>query len=183
MQMIGRLVFNMNEKRIGKHALKAMTNMKFQFSDLDYVMNHYKNIILLDNLTDQRNIGSIIRTAAICEFAVLLREKSSINEFTLKCSSGGTEYTDICNVRNIQETLNRLKQNGFWVIGLSEKGSREVPVGFDKKVLVIGSEGDGISTLVKNNCDLLWRLNGSSNFDVYNASNAAAIGMYMMFNE
>lgn len=168
----------MDFRKIGKHAVND-----FKFCDLDFIIANYKNVVLLDNLTDQINIGSIIRTAAICGFAVMLREKSTINDFTLKCASGGVNYTSICKVKNIQETLKKLKQNGFWIIGLSEKGSVEKPSGFDKKVLVVGSEGDGISMLVKNNCDILWRLKGNKNFDVYNASNAAAIAMYVQMTE
>jgi 23S rRNA (guanosine2251-2'-O)-methyltransferase len=170
---------------MGKHVSIDASRLRkkeyVKYTDLDVIMQNYDRVILLDNLTDQRNIGSIIRTAAICGFAVLLREKSTINEFTIKCASGGTENTDICSVKNIQETLTKLKKNGFWIIGLSENGELSQPNGFNKIVLVIGSEGDGISSLVKANCDLLWKLKGGE-FNVYNASNASAIAMYLQSN-
>lgn len=183
-------------KIYGKHAIKAILNnpkrknvkqiedyvmIKELFipTDLDEILVNYDRIILVDNTTDVRNIGSIIRSAAILGFAVLLRDKCCINDITVKCASGGMDQTSITFVKDMQNTINKIKKHDFWFVALNENG-RINPPKFNKIVLVVGAEGNGISNLVLSNCDYTWQLDSSGEFNIYNASVSAAIAMYLI---
>lgn len=138
-----------------------------------------KKIILLDSLEDPHNLGSIIRSAAILGYSVLIRKNRgcSINQTVLKCASGGIDETYIMEISNLQEIFKIIKSEGFWIYGLSENGDSNVKKN-EKVMLIIGSEGNGMKYLTKKNCDYFFRLNGKENFHIYNASVAAAISMY-----
>ena len=181
-------------KIIGKHSIRAVLNNPkrknivkkddyllvselFIETDLDTIIKNYEKIILLDNMTDIRNIGSIIRSAAILGFAVLLRNTCTINEMTVKCASGGIDSTAICYINNTKENIKKLKKNDFWIVGLDERGTEEA-LNLKKIVLVIGSEGDGMSHMIAQECDVIYKLKTPGNMFTYNASVAAAIGMY-----
>ena len=136
-------------------------------------------IIMLDALEDPHNLGSVIRSAAILGYCVLIRKNKgcSINQTVLKCASGGVDNTLVCEIQNLRETLKKIKDRGFWIYGLDENGSLKAKTN-PKVLLVVGSEGSGLKNLTKKNCDYLFRLQGNRNFCVYNASVAAAIAMY-----
>lgn len=181
-KIFGKHVINAiknNPKRKGFSLQKdhILTKELFISSTLDEILTNYKKIILIDNATDIRNIGSIIRTAAILNYAVLLREKCRINTITIECAAGGTEYTSITIIKNLATTIKHIKKNGFWIVGLNENG-RLNPPNFKKILLVVGAEGLGISQLLLTNCDCLWQLKSCGPFNIYNASISAAIGMY-----
>lgn len=154
----------------------------FVESPIEEILQSNK-IIILDGLEDPRNIGSIIRSAAILGFNVLIREGKGgkINETVLKCASGAVEIIKIAYIKNCTETIKKIKNNSFWVFALDEKGS-ETFNKVEKVCFVIGAEGDGISSLVKKNCDFLLKLSSEGNFSTYNASVAAAIAMYNFRN-
>ena len=142
-----------------------------------------KKIIILDGLEDPRNIGSIIRSAAILGFNVLIRENKGckINETVIKCASGGIDNTKIKYIKNTCETLKKIKENDFWIYSLDERGEEiNINKNIEKKALIIGAEGKGISSLCKNHCDFLLKLKGKDNFSTYNASIAASLGMYYL---
>jgi tRNA G18 (ribose-2'-O)-methylase SpoU len=136
-------------------------------------------IILMDSLEDPHNLGSIIRSAAILGYSVLVRKNKgcNINQTVLKCAAGGCDVAPIMEILNLQETLRKIKDRGYWIYALSENGNSTVKIN-SQILLVVGSEGQGIKSLTKKNCDYLFRLSGRENFCVYNASVAAAISMY-----
>jgi 23S rRNA (guanosine2251-2'-O)-methyltransferase len=140
-----------------------------------------KRIILLDCLEDPQNIGGIIRSAAAMGYSVILRRGKGcqINETVIKCASGGADCTPLIEICNLQDTINMIKKNGFWVYGLSENGTCDVRKN-EKVMIVVGSEGFGMRSLTEKNCDFLFKIDGKDNFCVYNASVAAAIAMYGM---
>lgn len=117
-------------------------------------------LVLLDGIEDVHNMGAIIRTAECAGVdAVLLpkRRTALINETVGKTSAGAVEYMPLVQIGNIAQTLKQLKKRGFWVIGADMDGETDYFHSSltDPVVLVIGSEGRGISHLVKETCDVL----------------------------
>lgn len=142
-------------------------------------------VLILDQITDPHNLGAIIRSAAVFGFYyVIVSKKNSadISATVYKTASGAMEYVDIIQVTNISRTISELKENGFWVIGLDERGSASIDA-YDTKnankiALVIGAEGSGIRRLVKENCDELLYIKSNGKFSTLNASNACCVAMY-----
>jgi 23S rRNA (guanosine2251-2'-O)-methyltransferase len=132
---------------------------------------------------DVHNVGAIIRTAECAGVdAVLIpkRHSAPINETVGKTSAGAIEYVPIVQIGNITQTLRGLQKRGFWVIGADMEGQTDyfhstltVPV-----VLVVGSEGKGISRLVKEACDVLVQIPMFGSINSLNASVAAALLIY-----
>lgn len=139
-------------------------------------------IIILDKITDPHNFGSILRTAnCVGATGVVIPKRSGVglSEIVAKTSAGAVEYTPVAKVTNIAETIELLKKEGFWVAGAEADG--ELMYKTDLKgpmVLVIGSEGEGISHLVKEKCDFLCRIPMFGEINSLNASVAAGIIMY-----
>lgn len=140
-------------------------------------------LVLLDGIEDVHNVGAIIRTAECAGVdAVLLpkRRSAPINETVGKTSAGAVEYMPIVQIGNTTQTLKKLQKRGFWVIGADMDGSVDYfhssltePI-----VLVIGSEGRGLSHLVKETCDVLVQIPMFGRVNSLNASVAAALLMY-----
>ncbi|MFT7086908.1 MAG: 23S rRNA (guanosine2251-2'-O)-methyltransferase [Rickettsiales bacterium] len=146
------------------------------------------NLLILDNLTDPQNIGSIIRSAAAFGFtniAVTARNFPVSSPIIAKASSGMIEIVDLINTDNLNNFLRDLKKLDYWSIGLAGESRINVDKAKEYKpaALVVGSEGDGIRKLVKENCDLLVKIPMNSDVESLNASNAAAIAMYEISKE
>ena len=140
-------------------------------------------LVLLDGIEDVHNLGAIIRTAECAGAHAILvpkRRSAPLNETVGKTSAGAIEYMPIVPIGNSVQLLNRLKKRGFWVIGADMDGETDYfhssltePI-----VLVIGSEGKGISRLVKETCDVLVQIPMFGHINSLNASVAAALLMY-----
>ncbi|MFT6106395.1 MAG: 23S rRNA (guanosine2251-2'-O)-methyltransferase [Rickettsiales bacterium] len=140
-------------------------------------------ILILDNLTDPQNIGAIIRSSAAFGFlnvAVLSRNFPIQSPIIAKASSGVLEVVNLIDVANLNNFLGELKKLDYWSIGLAGEAKLNIAKAKDyfPKALVVGSEGDGIRKLVKENCDLLVKIPMNGEVESLNASNAAAIAMY-----
>lgn len=139
-------------------------------------------IIILDKITDPHNFGSIIRTAN-CAGAdgVIIPKRGSVglSEIVAKTSAGALEYTPVAKVTNIAETIEMLKKEGFWVVGAEADGELMYKTDLTGAIaLVIGSEGEGISHLVKEKCDFLCKIPMYGQINSLNASVAAGVMMY-----
>ena len=137
------------------------------------------SVVILDDITDQRNIGSIIRTsAAFCIDAVFILNKNfnHDNESMYKAASGAIELIPIIPVVNIVNTIEKLKNNNFWISGLDIGSNKNIiDYQWNKKVaIILGSEGKGMRDLVKKNCDDLIKININPAIDSLNVSNALA---------
>ena len=141
-----------------------------------------KCLILLDSLEDPRNLGSIIRSACAFGYGVIIRagKGCEINETVVRCAAGGVDLTPIFLLKNTSTTLNKLKDQGFTLVGLDENGRSSVGSCVDKVLLVIGSEGSGISRLVSDNLDIVYSIPTSGKLKTLNASVAAAISMNLL---
>ena len=139
-------------------------------------------IVICDEIEDPHNLGAIIRTADACGahgVVIPKRRGVSLTYAVGKASAGAVEYVPVARVPNIAAALEKLKANGFWVYGADMDGTP-----WDRQdysgagALVIGSEGRGISRLVKEKCDFIVSLPMKGKINSLNASVAAGVLMY-----
>ena len=142
-------------------------------------------LIILDGLKDPHNLGSILRSADIFSAqGVIYKKKNSVSldETVEKISTGAANYVPCCEVTNLTNTIKELKRNGYWVVGFEGEATQELTdIPKDVKLaIVIGSEGEGISRLVKENCDILLKIPmaGHGHINSLNASVACSIALY-----
>ena len=140
-------------------------------------------IVLLDGIEDPHNFGAIARTAdAAGADGIVISERRSvgITPGAISASAGALEHVSVARVVNLPRALDSLKKSGLWIIGLDGDGT-ELYTNVDLRAptaLVVGSEGSGLSRLVREKCDSLVRLPMSGAVESLNASVAAAIVLY-----
>ena len=139
-------------------------------------------VVVLDSITDPHNTGAIIRSAdQFAVDAVVLPERRSAGDFQTvsKISAGAAAWVPLLYTANLVRTVEELKRNGFWVFGADAQGEPLPHTKFpDKTVLIMGSEGSGISRLLKASCDSFTAIPTSGKLDSLNVSVAAGILMY-----
>ncbi len=139
-------------------------------------------VLVLDEITDVQNLGAILRSAD--QFSVSLvmlpeRRSAQINPTVVKVSSGAAHYVPIARVVNLNRELEYLKEAGFWVYGGALGGDSLFETTFPKRtVLVMGSEGKGISQMTEKLCDHLITIPTSGHIDSLNVSVATGIMLY-----
>mgnify|MGYP004566072845 CR=1 FL=1 len=139
-------------------------------------------IVILDHLEDPHNLGAIIRTceAAGIKDIVIPKDRSvSINSTVMKTSAGCLDRVKIASVTNLVNTINYLKEKGYWVIGTDMIGTDYKDLDYKGKiVIIIGNEGKGMSRLVKESCDFIASIPMYGEVNSLNASVAAAIILF-----
>lgn len=145
-------------------------------------------IIVLDEIYDPHNLGSILRTAnAVGAHGVVISKRRAVGltPTVAKASAGAIEYMKVAKVTNISQTLKALKDRGLWVIGADMDGDRAYyePDLTGPAALVIGNEGEGISKLVKDNCDIIVKLPMKGEISSLNAGVAGGIIMYEILKQ
>ena len=145
-------------------------------------------LVALDGLEDPHNLGAILRTAACVGVDGVIFEKNrsvSLNSTVAKVSVGAIDIVKVARVTNLVQTLNKLKNEGYWVIGTDVKDAVDYrSVDYDMPVvLVIGSEGKGMRRLVKENCDIKVMLPMESDIGSLNASVACAVLLYQIYSQ
>lgn len=140
-------------------------------------------IVIAEGITDPHNLGSIIRTAnaAGAHGIVIPKDRSvSLNSVVAKVSAGAIEHTPVARVTNIAQTLELLKKEGLWIAGTALEAEQycydsdlKGPLG-----IVIGSEGEGMSRIVREHCDFLVKIPMLGQTESLNASVATAILLY-----
>ena len=139
-------------------------------------------IIILDSITDEGNLGSIIRSAEVLgAHGVILskRRSASLSAVAYKTSSGAAEILPIVKVTNLTETIKQLKDKGVWIAAADANGDPASSINLKGAIaIVIGSEGEGISRLVLENCDFKAKIPMKGKTGSLNASVAAGILMY-----
>ena len=142
-------------------------------------------LVCLDEITDPRNIGSIIRSAASFNLdGIIIKERSfpSDSKLMYKSASGAVENIEIFEVPNINTTLKYLRENNFWVYGFdsnSDKDFTEIRWS-GNKVLLFGSEGYGIKMHTKKYTDFLVKIKIDNKVESLNVSNSAAIAFHFI---
>lgn len=139
-------------------------------------------IVILDHIEDPRNFGAIIRT---CECAgvdyIIIPNKRNVEvtAAAMKTSSGALTNVKIIKVANLRNTINNLKDLGFWIIGTDADGEDYMKINYrGKTALVIGSEGNGLKQIVRSSCDVIASIPLKGKVNSLNASVAAGIMIY-----
>ena len=140
-------------------------------------------IIILDEIEDPHNLGSIIRTAELCGVHGIIipkRRNVGITPTVYKCAVGAIEHMKIAKVTNINATIDILKEQGVWIYGADIEGTEfSYQVDFNGPcAIVVGSEGRGISKLTVKKCDKLVKIPMAGKINSLNASVAGGIMMY-----
>ena len=159
----------------------------YEYCDIDELLNSPKPfIVILDHLEDPHNFGAIIRTceAAGVDGIIIPKDRSvSVNSTVMKTSAGALNNMKICMVTNLNRAIDTLKENGIWVVGTDMTDSVSYnSLDYDMSLaLIIGSEGFGISRLVREKCDFVVNIPMKGKINSLNASVAAGILIYKIF--
>jgi 23S rRNA (guanosine2251-2'-O)-methyltransferase len=178
--------FILDKKINGNHQ-----GIVIEINDYDYyeLKDVYQEdfVVLLDHLEDPHNFGAIIRTceAAGITYIIIPKDRSiRVNETVMKTSSGALSRVKIVLVSNVNDAINKLKKEGFFVYAADMDGKNYKEVDFSyKKCLVIGNEGKGVSDLVLKNSDEIVCIPMKGQINSLNASVAAAILIFNMNGE
>ena len=140
-------------------------------------------VLVLDGITDTNNLGSIIRSAECAGVHGIIlpkRRSATLNATVAKVAAGALEYVQVARVTNLVQTLRALKSEGLWIIGADMDGETNFQDAdlTGPAALVIGSEGEGLSRLVKAECDLLVKIPMQGRISSLNAGVAAALIMF-----
>lgn len=161
----------------------------FDYCEVEDILNEAKSkkekafILILDGIEDPHNLGSIIRTAetaGVHGIIIPKRRAAAVNSTVVKTSAGATSFMKVARVNNINETIKYLKENDVWIYGTDLETDKMY---YDEDLtgniaIVIGSEGFGMSKLVKENCDFLIKIPMKGKITSLNASVSAGIVMY-----
>jgi 23S rRNA (guanosine2251-2'-O)-methyltransferase len=160
----------------------------YKYYDIDEILQIARDkgedpfIVILDEITDNNNLGSILRTVdAAGAHGVIIPKRRSVGLTPVvgKTSAGAIEYVPVAKVTNLNQTIERLKGEGLWIIGAEMGGETYYKKDLTGPIaLVIGSEGEGLGRLVKENCDFLVSIPMKGNISSLNAAVSAAIIMY-----
>lgn len=158
----------------------------YKYYALNDVLNNRSSnpfIVILDHVEDPHNFGAIIRTceAAKVDFIIIPKNRSaSVNATVMKTSAGALTNVKIAMVTNLNNTIKKLKDSGYWIIGTDmDTNVSYDELDYDMPVcLIIGSEGFGMSKLVKDNCDFIVSIPMYGKVNSLNASVASAIVIY-----
>lgn len=172
----------------GNHQGYVAEVKEFEMSRVEDMIREKNGlIVMLDGLEDVHNLGAVIRT---CECAgvdgVIYKSHNAVrvNDTVAKVASGALEYMKVAEVNNLVNTIRKLKEKGYWIVG-SDGSSQKMYTDLDydmNTVLVIGSEGKGMSRLVKEECDFIVKLPMYGHVTSLNASVAAGILIYNILN-
>ncbi len=154
-----------------------------EYRELEDVIEGARLIVVLDGVEDPHNLGAIVRTAHAAGAAAVVvpeRRAAGLTEIVAKAAAGALEYLPVARVGNVNRALEVLKQRGFWIYGLDERGESSydqadyaVPT-----AIVLGGEGHGLHELVRRHCDFLLRIPMAGAIASLNVSVAAGVVLF-----
>ncbi|MGF3106178.1 23S rRNA (guanosine(2251)-2'-O)-methyltransferase RlmB [Rossellomorea sp. DUT-2] len=166
----------------------------YQYAEIDDLFHRAEQkgedpfILILDELEDPHNLGSIMRTAdAVGAHGIIIPKRRAVGltSTVAKASTGAIEHIPVARVTNLSRAVDELKERGVWVAGTDAKGKQDfrqldgtLPIG-----LIIGSEGKGMSRILRDKCDFLVQLPMVGHVTSLNASVAASILMYEVYRK
>lgn len=169
----------------GNHQSVAAVAAAKEYSSIEEIIeiarsrNQKPLVIILDGIEDPHNLGAIIRIAeclGVHGIIIPKHRSATLNSVVSKTSAGAIEYVAIAKETNLTDTIKRLKDEGFWIFGAEAGGTSCYETDFDCPcAIVLGSEGKGISRLVKENCDYIVSIPMHGKINSFNVSSAAAI--------
>ncbi|MBA1353460.1 23S rRNA (guanosine(2251)-2'-O)-methyltransferase RlmB [Staphylococcus cohnii] len=166
----------------------------YEYADFDAFLAQQKDneklstVLILDGLEDPHNLGSILRTAdasGVDGIIIPKRRSVALTQTVAKASTGAIEHVPVMRVTNLANTIETLKDHGYWVVGAEAENStdyREMDAGMPLAI-VIGSEGQGMSRLTKDKCDFYINIPMVGHVNSLNASVAASLMMYEVYRK
>jgi len=146
-----------------------------------------QNIVIIDNISDPRNLGSIIRTCVAFGVKILILEKgvNIDSHYLYKSASGATEHINFIKVSNINNAIRLLKKNNFFIYSSNLKSKKFLEeINFsENNCIILGSESKGVRQLVLKNSDETFKIAQTKNIDSLNVSNSAAIILNHLFQK
>lgn len=178
-----------NDKVSGNHQgilLDVDDVETFDISYIDNIKSKLPLLVMLDHIEDPHNFGAIIRTSeALGVDAIIIPNDRSvgINSTVVKTSAGAIYNMPIIRVANLTSAINKLKNNGYWIVGSDMDGIEYTNVDYKIPIcLVIGNEGHGMSKVVSNNCDYIVKIPMIGNINSLNASVSCGILLAQIVN-
>ncbi|WP_141434097.1 23S rRNA (guanosine(2251)-2'-O)-methyltransferase RlmB [Bacillus sp. 03113] len=178
----------------GNHQGVVAQVAAYQYAELDDLFAACEKkqetpfFLLLDEIEDPHNLGSIMRTAdAVGAHGIIIPKRRAVGltSTVAKASTGAIEHVPVVRVTNMSRTIDELKERGLWIAGTDAKASEDyrrfdgtLPLG-----LVIGSEGKGMGRLIRDKCDFLIHMPMVGHITSLNASVAAALLMYEVYRK
>ena len=180
------LLDNMSET--GKHQGVIAITAAYDYAEVDDILRDAKEkgedpfIVILDNIEDPHNLGAIIRSAhqAGAHGIIIPKNRAvGLTATVARTSAGALNYIPVAKVTNISQTIESLKKEGIWFVCADMDGEIMYKLNLKGPIgVVIGSEGDGVSRLVKEKCDFIASIPMKGQIDSLNASVAAGILCY-----
>ena len=158
----------------------------YQYSNINTFLNkNEEKVVILDHIEDPHNLGAIIRTceAAGIKSVIIPKDRQvQVNATVMKTSVGTLDNVNIVQVTNLSNTIDKLKENGYWIVGTALKDSVDYrDIDYTGKIaLIVGTEGTGISNLVMKKCDFIAKIPMYGETNSLNASVATGIMIYEM---
>lgn len=169
----------------GKHQNIVLEIYDYEYYSLEDIDGNF--VVVLDHIEDPHNLGAIIRTcecAGIKEIIIPKDRSCLVNETVMKSSAGALAHVKIIMVSNLNNAINRLKKANYFIYSADMNGVNYSEVDYaNKKVLIIGNEGHGVSNLIKENSDYIVSIPMYGRVNSLNASASAAILIYKMLGE
>ena len=172
----------------GKHQGVIAYAAAYEYAELEDIFDKAKEkgedpfIMILDNIEDPHNLGAIIRTANLAGAHGVIIPKNravGLTATVARTSAGALNFTPVVKVTNISKTIQELKDRGLWFVCADMGGTEMYKLNLKGPIgLVIGNEGDGVSRLVRENCDMIASIPMKGDIDSLNASVAAGILAY-----
>ena len=176
---------DMDKKVSGLHQGIILDVEDYKYADIyDIISDEDSLLVMLDHIEDPHNFGAIIRTCecAGVDYIIIPKNRSvSVNSTVYKTSSGALSNVKIVEVVNLNNTITKLKDLGYWIYGAEANGKDYRSIKYDGKTcLIVGSEGHGLKKIVSNSCDEIISLPMKGKINSLNASVAGGILIYEM---
>ena len=169
----------------GKHQGVIAVASSYEYATVEDILQRAREkgeppfILLLDNIEDPHNLGAMIRTANLAgAHGVIIPKRRAVGltAVVARTSAGALNYTPVAKVTNLKATMDQLKKEGMWFVCADMGGTPYYDLDLKGSIgLVIGNEGEGVSRLVKENCDFVASIPMKGDIDSLNASVAAGI--------
>lgn len=172
----------------GKHQGVIAVCAAYDYAEVEDILRKAEEkgeapfVIILDGIEDPHNLGAIIRTAnqaGAHGIIIPKRRAVGLTSTVARTSAGAINYTPVAKVTNISQTIKELKEKGMWFVCADMDGTQMYDLNLTGSIgLVIGNEGDGVSKLVKENCDMIASIPMVGDIDSLNASVATGVLAY-----
>ena len=170
--------YEMDKMISGLHQGIILEIDDFNYNDISEVIDK-QLVVILDHIEDPHNFGAIIRTceAAGVDAIIIPKDRAcEVNSTVIKVSTGSINNIKIIRVTNLSQTIDYLKNNGYWIVGTDMSGTDYRKINYDGKIgIIIGNEGKGMRELIKKKCDFIATIPMLGKVNSLNASVATGI--------